>query len=231
MKVVGLSGAQGGGKSSLLIELENRGWRLDKFRVSRAVQAQLGWEKLDTVMESWETMTTFQNEVFKQKYNHDLTLSVKGSHEFESVGKQNPDGLRGITCEADPELNHRNEFILTERTFADIAAYTTMWTWRHVDRGNVDLNTGTQFLSSYLTGCAHAHRQIYAATLLLPYMPDVIKWEEDPNRASRNDVDTVYEDVERFLERKLPIDHKRLTIYAKSVPDRATQVETFLRTL
>lgn len=203
MLVVGLSGAQGGGKSSLLIELQARGWKLDQFRVSRAVQAQLGWDKLDTVMESWDTMTQFQDEVFRQKFAHDFDLSA----------------LEG------------DDVVLTERTFADICAYTTMWAWRHVDRGNVSFENAIRYLHEYTASCSKAHTDIYSATLLLPYMPDVIKWEEDPNRAARDDVDRVYEDVSRFLERKVPINHKKLLITTKSVPDRATQVENFLRSL
>ena len=210
MRVVGLSGAQGGGKSSLLIELEQRGWKLDKFRVSRAVQAQLGWDNLDKVMESWDTMRHFQEEVFKQKFEHDYQLS------------QEP-GARTI--------DEKGHVILTERTFADIVAYTNMWTWRHVDRKNVTLDAAVKWLHGYTTGCAHAQRQIYSATILLPYMAEVIQWEADPNRASRSDVDAVFEDVERFLERKVPLDTPRLRITTRSVADRATQVEAFLRTL
>lgn len=227
MKVVGLSGAQGGGKSSLLIELENRRWRLDKFRVSRAVQAQLGWETLDNVMSSPQTMMEFQEEVFRQKYNHDLTLSVKGWHEFEGVGKQNG----SITCEADPEHDHRNEFILTERTFADIWAYTSLWTWKFHEQGKLTFDESLKFLSSYTKKCADAQNLIYSAVMVLPYMPDVVAWVNDPNRAKREDVDTVFEDVERFVERKQPIDSKKLRINTKSVAERADQVETFLRSL
>lgn len=229
MIVIGLSGAQGGGKSSLLIELEKRGWRLDKFRVSRAVQAQLGWEKLDNVMESWDTMTQFQEEVFRQKYNHDSAICAKHEQEFEMVPKLGDDGERGITLEYDPERMLRNRIILTERTFADVAAYTTLWTWKHVDRNNVKLDVAFAWLSEYIKRCSSAQTSIYHATLLLPYMPNVIKWEEDPNRAARQDVDAVYEDVQRFLETKVPVDRPRLTINTESVADRATQVEHFLR--
>lgn len=227
MKVVGLSGAQGGGKSSLLIELQTRGWRLDQFRVSRAVQAELGWDSLDRVMDSPETMIEFQNEVFKQKFNHDLVLCVKGSHEFEAVRKQGG----GITCEADPERAHRNEFILTERTFADIWAYTSLWTWRFHEQGKLTFNEAIGFLTGYTQKCADAQNQIYSGVLLLPYMPAVVHWENDPNRASRSDVDSVYEDVQRFVERKMPVGAKRLTITTKTIAERADQVEIFLRSI
>jgi hypothetical protein len=225
VKVIGLSGAQGGGKSSLLIELEKRGWRLDKFRVSRAVQAELGWEKLDNVMESWDTMVRFQEEVFRQKYNHDSALWAKKPSEFEPV----PGNTITLACTKESMMwGQRNSVILTERTFADIAAYSTLWAWKHVDRGNITLSEAFGWLGPYIKGCSDAQTSIYDATLLLPYMPDVIKWEEDPNRAARGDVNAVYEDVERFLETKVPMDRPRLKITTATIEARASQVEQFL---
>lgn len=225
MKVVGLSGAQGGGKSSLLIELQARGWRLDQFRVSRAVQAQLGWETLDNVMSSPQTMMEFQEEVFRQKYNHDLTLSVQLEHEFEPVSREN------IFAIANPEHLQRNSIVLTERTFADIWAYTSLWTWKFHEQGKLTFDESLKFLTSYTKKCADAQNLIYSAVMILPYMPDVVAWVNDPNRAKREDVDTVFEDVERFVERKQPIGSKKLRINTKSVSERADQVETFLRSL
>jgi predicted ATPase len=211
MKVVGLSGAQGGGKSSLLAELENRGWNVDKFRVSRAVQAQLGWDKLDNVMLSWETMTQFQTEVLKQKYLNDSNLIASVINTDESIVIQTKDDI-----------------ILTERTFADIAAYTSMWTWNHIDNATVKFDDALHFKQDYISQCATAQYKIYNATILLPYMSDVMIWEDDPNRAKLKDVERIYEDIVRFLERKLPITHKRVVLSAKNITDRATQVENFL---
>lgn len=207
MRVVGLSGAQGAGKSTLLKELMARGWQLDQFRVSRAVQEQLGWSTLENVMESWDTMVRFQEEVFKQKFDHDSLL-------VQAADTDNPSGI-----------------ILTERTFADIAAYTAQWTWRHVDRGNVPLNDAINFLAGYLTGCSFAQCQVYAGTILLPYMAEVVPWENDLNRAPLSDVDAIMEDIERFMERKVPLDHKKLRVTTKTVGDRATQVETWLKSI
>lgn len=209
MKVIGLSGAQGGGKSSMLLELKARGWQLDAFRVSRAVQAQLGWESLDRVMDSPSTMMEFQNEVFQQKFSNDLKLS-----QLPPARTMDPKG----------------EVVLTERTFADICAYTNLWTWRFVDRDQLKLNEAIEFLTDYTHRCAKGHATIYSGTMLLPLMSHV-KWETDVNRASRNDVESVYEDIERFIDRKAHITHKRFRITAASVEERADQVETFLRTL
>lgn len=203
MKAIGLSGAQGGGKSSLLKELMARGWALDEFRVSRAVQEQLGWQSLTRVMDSPNTMIKFQREVFRQKYNNDRKLAY---------------------------ANGCVDVILTERTFADICAYTNLWAWRFVDDGRMLLGEAIEFLAEFTHDCAQAHNEIYTGTMLLPMMSH-IEWQNDPNRAAKQDTVSVYEDIERFIDRKAHITHKRFRITAASVEQRADQVETFLRTL
>jgi hypothetical protein len=200
MKVIGLSGAQGSGKSSMLKELMLRGWRLDEFRVSRAVQAQLGWDTLDRVLESPETMMAFQEEVFQQKYQRDFGLATDGS----------------------------NSIILTERTFADIWAYASHWTWTFHDRGDVTFRQAIDFITPYLEKCIEAQNTIYSGALMLPLMEHII-WEDDPNRAKKNIANSIYEDVVRFMERKMKITIQRHEIYSQSVADRATEVEHFLR--
>ena len=209
MKVVGLSGAQGGGKSSLLAELQRRGWLVDSFRVSRAVQAALGWDSLERVKESFETMVAFQEEVYKQKRQNDLKL-----HEQLPARTMDPKG----------------NIVLTERTFADICAYTNLWTWNFVDTEELSLAHAIDFLRNYTFDCSEAHNKIYTATLLMPLM-DHIPWENDPNRAKKEDANAVYEDIERFIDRKTHILHPRFRITAETVEERADQVETFLGTL
>lgn len=206
MKVIGLSGAQGAGKSSMLLELRARGWYLDEFRVSRAVQKQLGWDSLARVMDSPDTMVQFQNEVFKQKYEHDLELN-------DSVGARSMDTKAHV--------------ILTERTFADIWAYTSMWTWRFHEQHKISFNEAIRFLTPFTDKCAKAQEEVYSGVLLLPFM-NHITFEDDTHRASRADVDSVYEDVDIFVHRKTPIMPK-MYITTQSVSDRADQVETFLR--
>lgn len=199
--VVGLSGAQGGGKSSLLKELMHRGYHVDQFRVSRAVQAELGWDSLDRVMESFRTMTEFQEEVYNQKYENDYAL------------RDTPN----------------TRVVLTERTFADILAYTQSWTWKFMDRGEINLDTAMNFLVPYGAKCRRAHEEIYNATLLLPLMKHVV-FENDPHRAKEEDAARVYEDVERFA-RSIAVSHRVLDITAASIEARATQVENFLVSL
>ena len=209
MKVIGLSGAQGAGKSTLLKELMARGWRVDNFRVSRAVQAQLGWETLDRVMDDPNTMMEFQNEVLRQKASHDNALT-------EEPGART--------------MDPKGDVILTERTFADIVAYTTHWTWELLDRGKTTPREAAEFLNGYVSSCVK-HQATYSGVLLLPYMRDQITWQDDPNRAKLSSVDSIYEGVERFTQHRALLTQKRYTITAKTISDRADQVEAFLRTL
>lgn len=201
-KVVGISGAQGGGKTSLLAELKTRGWTVDDFKVSRAVQAQLGWKSLDNVLKDPLTMMDFQEEVFRQKLNHDYALR-----------------------DSDAPV------VLVERTFADICAYTTHWTWELHYQGKMLLGLANSFLKKYVASCIQAQEECYAGVVLLPFMEGVVKWEDDPNRASRASVDQIYEGVERFTQHARFLTQKKMTIYTKSVHERAAQVELFMNTL
>lgn len=198
---IALSGAQGGGKSSLLAELSRRGYDVDQFRVSRAVQSQLGWESLDRVMESPRTMMEFQEEVYQQKYANDRALH------FNS-----------------------NVYTFVERSFADIAAYTTTWMWKFVDRGDISLNEAMGWLSGYLKRCALAQREVYSATIILPLMEHVV-FENDPHRAKKEDVDEVFENLQRFLDLPDFLTQPKLLITTRTIEERADQVEAFVRKL
>ena len=209
MKLIGLSGAQGAGKSTLLKALMDKGWTLDQFRVSRAVQAQLGWEKLDNVMKSPETMMQFQEAVFEQKLKNDYAL-------------------RELPPPRTMEV--KGNVMLTERTFADVDAYTTQWTWRFVDQGRMTTFDAMIFLSKFHKKCVHAQLECYAGTIMLPFMKHVA-WEDDPNRAAKNDVAAIYEHIERYMDARDFISHPKLVITAKSVDDRVGQTEQFLESI
>ena len=201
-RVVGLSGAQGGGKSTLLEGLKTKGWQVDDFKVSRAVQAQLGWESLSNVLESVETMQTFQEEVLTQKLKRDRELRWGG--------------LDGT--------------ILTERTFADIQAYTTYWAWELVDDRKWTLRDAAHWLHGYTQRCIEAQQQCYDAVLLLPYMSHVV-WQGDPNRASFSSVNNIWENLERFVDRFELVSMRKFYIRSPRTEDRAAEVDAFLRTL
>lgn len=198
--VVAFSGPQGSGKSTLLSKLKETGFFVDDYRVSRAVQTQLGWEKLDHVMQDVATMQFFQEKIFEEKYKRDSFLKK------------------------------RNElFVLTERSFADIAAYTSYWCWEHVHRNNWSLRAAIDWLQPYYLQCVAAQHELYRVTVLLPFMQHV-KWENDPKRAPQNSVDIIQEYIETFLNtpqapaKFIPY----YTITEKTPENRALEVEALL---
>lgn len=217
--IVGLSGAQGAGKSTLLNELKLRGWALDNFKVSRAVQEQLGWKTLDRVMDAPETMMEFQNEVYTQKLKHDTVVKAC----LEALPHEHS------TCPLVSEHNLMQKIVLTERTFADIFAYTALWTNKLVYDGKIGLWEAGDFLGEYNEKCLFAQKAVYGGTILLPYM-DSVPWQEDPNRASLKDVGFVYRGIENFMKKVCAVEFPMLEITATSVADRVQQAEQFLET-
>lgn len=205
-RVIGLSGAQGGGKTSLLEELERRGYEVDRFRVSRAVQASLRWESLENVMSSPLTMIDFQNEVFAQKLKHDANI------------RRN-------------DVLPESKIVLTERTFADIVAYTNQWTWRFVDQRRMALEEAMRFLSPFRIECITAQLTCYSGTLLLPYM-DPVQWDDtDAQRAKKEDIDSVYSTIVRFFNQPALLSHPTDTIKGRTIQERADEVEAFVKTI
>lgn len=105
-KVISFSGPQGSGKTTLLnmvydqLSYEGVNVIRDDYKVSRAVQAELGWDSLDVVKTDLEKMLEFQSLVALHK-----TLNLQFAVE---------------TAPADA-------IILTERSHDDIAAYTQLW--------------------------------------------------------------------------------------------------------
>lgn len=198
--IIGLSGAQGGGKTSLLNELKKFGYRVDDFKVSRCVQAQFGWDNLYEVLNHPKTMMRFQEEVFAQKLKNDLKF-------VDSVDR-----------------------VLTERTFADIYAYTHSWMHAFIDRGDISVDDANKWLREYQVKCVGAQERVYAACLLLPMMQH-ISFEEDPHRAKSDTVKEVFDAICEFSEVCSFGGVKQFLITEKSVQDRANQVHQFLTTL
>lgn len=202
MPLIGISGAQGAGKGTVLSSLAERHWKVDTFKVSRAVQETLGWDNLDKVYDSFDTMRQFQDEIFNQKLKSDLALSAK------------------------------SEIILTERTFADIAAYASFWTWELVQLGKVEMEDASTFLSNFTRYCANAQYDVYAGTVLIPLMPhmrQIVIDEADAHRADVKSADTIFDDAERFLETYVPY-KPRLRVSSETVQDRVIEIERFLTT-
>jgi predicted ATPase len=197
--VIGISGPQGAGKSSLLKELSARGYYVDNFKVSRQVQSDFRFDSLEQAVETPDMMMAFQNEVFRRKYEHD------------KANKQ-----------------RKSEYVLTERSFADIVAYASVWAWKFEFDKKMTTYETLEFLAEFTKKCVVAQEEIYGGTILLPWMDHMV-WESDKKRASRKDINIVYTNILSFLQSKELNRHNILTVTAQSIEDRADQIEDFLR--
>ena len=164
----GISGAQGAGKSTILTNLPPY-IPVDNFKVSRHVQKQFGWDSLTNVMNDFETMVKFQMAVYETKLQHDLDLNIT-----------NPFG-----------------FTFTERTFADIWAYSSLWADSFYEKDNSLLSDIIGFKMDMLRFCEEAQNEVYTDVFLLPRMAHIID-ENDPNRASKETADIVYDAIHKF---------------------------------
>lgn len=142
--IIGISGPQGAGKSTLLAELINRGCFVDPFRVSRAVQASLGWDSLTRVEDNPADMVSFQNEVFKLKLENDILLSED------------------------------KKLIFTERTFGDIFSYAALWANKFKEQNKWSLNDAVSFLQDFNGKCITAQEKTYHRVIVLPFMEHMV---------------------------------------------------------
>lgn len=200
-KVIGLSGPQGGGKTTLLNGLKTKEIFVDDFKVSRAVQAELGWASLENVLNDVNTMMQFQEKIRDTKYQRE-------------------------------KLNQAREdvpFILTERTFADIAAYTQLWAWELADSGKWSVSDAMAFTMPFVETCAQ-YQSVYAANILLPAMPHIL-WQVDPHRARREHQAYISEQLLAFFVRKHPKNIPILTVTEGSVEGRIQQAYDWIQTL
>ncbi|WP_407303462.1 AAA family ATPase [Acinetobacter sp.] len=199
--LVGLSGPQGGGKTTLLNGLKGAGIEVDDFKVSRQVQKELGWSSLTNVMESPETMMAFQVKVRDVKYVREL----------ENRARRDVD------------------IILTERTFADIATYTQLWAWELTEQGKWGVKDAIEFLKDYV-GLCRENQEVYEGVLFLPSMPH-IKFEEDPHRASEKHIDFVSKQLDAFFDHAQPRMVPVFRISTESIDDRINESYNWIQTL
>lgn len=96
-RIIGLSGSQGTGKSTILQWAQDDGYYVHKKGLSRTAQQMLGWDNLYTVKDSLENIFKLQDLVLDLLIKRDYSLSLV------------------------------NDNVLVERTPADLWAYTWLW--------------------------------------------------------------------------------------------------------
>ena len=98
--VLGLCGAHGTGKSTILQGVKAAGYPVDESQLSRAAQKMLGWNDLKPAQESVENMWALQDAVLTAMYDRDK------------------------------RINDSKILTLVDRTPADVWGYTMLWMMR-----------------------------------------------------------------------------------------------------
>lgn len=200
-KVIGVSGPQGGGKTTLLAGLKEKGLFVDDFKVAREVQAQLGWTSLERVMDSVDTMMAFQTKI----------VNVKREREEQNRARTDVD------------------LIFTERTFADIAAYTQLWSFELACSGKWSKEDASQFATEFADDCSYFQNS-YAGNMLLPFMPH-IAWQADPSRAQHHHIKFITNELDVFFETLNPKTVPVFTVASGSIVDRVEEAHAWVKTL
>jgi predicted ATPase len=196
--IIGISGPQGSGKTTVLAALEQRGWKLDPYKASRQVQAQLEVLNLLDAIKTPEGMKMFQGLVLEQKCRN-----------LELMQRQLQDG----------------EHLLTERSFADIAAYAQLWSFELVDQRRWSFSEAMAFNIEFSMRCYTMQEKWFDRVIHLPRMPHIVE-ENDPHRAPAKMVDFIDEQLQSFY--KLQDRTATRVISALTVEDRADQIEYFI---
>lgn len=202
-KLIGLSGPQGAGKSTLLRGIVEdpklqKSVVEDTFKVSRYVQGKLGWHTLDEVFTSPDTMMEFQMAIVNAKYDQ----------------------------EQHNKLRDDVETILTERTFADIAAYTTIWADELVAEKKWSAKEAAVFCEKLVRDCA-SYQEVYDGVIFLPYMDHMV-FEADPHRAKEKHLKIFTKHIAAFLTGRHPAHVPVFTLTAESVPDRIEETKGWI---
>jgi len=99
--IIGLSGTQGTGKSTILQAAKAAGFMVDDISLSRTVQAKLGWDNLSRAQVSIKNMIQLQIGIAEEMHQRDKKYATS------------------------------DEIVLVERTPADVWAYTSIWCARN----------------------------------------------------------------------------------------------------
>lgn len=203
-RIVAVSGPQGCGKGSMISEIEEIDFStalnyffIDTFKVSRTVQKEMGVSSLADIYADMSVMLQFQNKV----------LDVKRDSLYE---------LQQIVG---------RDFIITERSFLDIAAYFELWCEKQMQAGNITENEFLDLTQKYAKKCYSYQKQFCDVNVIIPMM-DCVEFENDQHRAGKDDIDRFYE---LLMKHVVESGTRCFFVTKETIKDRASQVINFLK--
>lgn len=203
-RIVAVSGPQGCGKGSMISEIAEIDFSealnyffIDDFKVSRAVQKDMGVSSLMDIYTDMSVMLQFQNKVLDFKKDSLYELQ-------QFVGR---------------------DFIITERSFLDIAAYFELWCEKQMQAGNITEDEFVDLTQNYAKKCYTHQKEFCDINVIIPMM-DCVEFENDQHRANKDDIDRFYELLMKHVEAS---GTRCFFVTEETVKDRAVQVINFLK--
>lgn len=202
--LVGFAGSQGSGKSSLLdsvkleLELLGNSVVVIPHKFSRELQSELGADSLlDALGYSLQSKHAFQDKLLTKfaQYFERLTYFL------EELAK----GSVNISSLMNPPIKDfpygKDVFILYERTYLDIAAYSALYEMQCSEEEHVDaplMNQVEHSALEYMQRLSNSSLNIKSLMINVPPLPDTF-WQEDKNRAPRETINFIDEYIKKAL--------------------------------
>lgn len=192
--LVGVSGAQSSGKSTFIKALsEHKNIHEDPFKVSRYVQSEIfKVDDLKSAIADPVSMIAFQ----------EIILRLRNEKNCDLIDMQYAQMAHDVS---------ENYAVLSERTFADIATYASHWARKEPNNVLVQ-----NWIHSYVKAC----KDSMGSYDLVFYLPAIIPFEADKNRADLDTRNSVDVEIKEFIKENVFEWHE---IKSLSVEDRVQE--------
>lgn len=193
MSLIGLTGAHGTGKSTIINGVKIFGVHVIESSLSRSAQARLGWENLKPAEEREENMWMLQEAILEAMYDRDQ--SVLGNHEF----------------------------VLVDRTPADVWSYVDLWTMRLATKG---IKVDEEHKRDFKNRCRNMAAQ-YTQHIIVP-ISEAVPFVAENNRADLEGRDYHEKAVCQFV---VAGGLSHMVLLQTGIDERVKKVATLLNTL
>lgn len=177
--LIAFSGTHGAGKSTTIKNLVASRDDIyeDPIKVSRKIQALLGYKKLEDAYSTPKRMIEFQELILEEKILRDKNV-------FDATSKR---------------------VILTERSYLDVAAYTLQWVNRLLENKLTDTLSLTKWYLRYEKRCLDEMYRYDGVIFVNPLIDTT--FDIEPNRADLESRDFIYNTLLEYLKNyNIPIE-------------------------